>query len=109
MPRDTDVTTAYDAEVIECLELMLGVLQLAHHDAIERAGEYVRSDPVNAAILEACAEEWTPAGELYDRVQKQTGSAPRTITRRIGDLVTRRALRQRGATKSRAYRATGLV
>lgn len=37
-------------EALERLDLMLAVLQLAHQDAIERAADQLRSDPVNTAI-----------------------------------------------------------
>jgi hypothetical protein len=108
MSPNTIATLERD-EVLERLDLMLAVLQLAHHDAIKRAADQLRADPVNAAILDACADEWIGARDLRDRVGKETGVKNRTIQAHVGELVTRRALQQRGATNTRAYRATGLI
>ncbi len=108
MPPDATPTLERD-DVVERLDLMLAVLQLAYHDAIERAADQLRSDPVNAAILDACADDWLGARELRERIEKETGSKPRTIQTHVAELVTRRALQQRGATNTRAYRTTGLI
>jgi hypothetical protein len=107
MPPNSSAT--FGREVVDRLDLMLAVLQLAHHDAIERAATQLRSDPINAAVLDACAEDWIGAGELRDHVERSTDAKPRTIRAHIGELVARRALQQRGATNTRAYRASGLI
>ena len=108
MPPDSTATLERN-DVLERLDLMLAVLQLAHHDAIERAADRLRSDPANAAILDTCADDWVGARELRDRVGKDTGAKARTIQTHVSELVARRALQQRGATNTRAYRATGLI
>ncbi len=108
MPPDSTATLERD-EVVQRLDLMLAVLQLAHHDAIVRAADQLRSDPVNAAILEACADGWIGSRELSARVENETGAKPRTVRGRVGELVGRRALQQRGATHTRAYRTSGLI
>ncbi|HUB75302.1 MAG TPA: hypothetical protein VL979_14865 [Solirubrobacteraceae bacterium] len=95
--------------VIERLDLMLAVLQLAHHDAIERASEQVRADPLNAAIIDACGEDWVGAGKLTSAAGAAADAKERTVRTHIAALVARRALQRRGAGKSIQYRSTGLI
>ena len=94
--------------VIERLDLMLAVLQLAHHDAITRAAEELRGDTVNAAILDAWTD-WTPSTEVYTAVRTATGASERTVRGRLAALQTRRALWARGTAAARQFRATGLI
>jgi prophage DNA circulation protein len=100
-----------DDAVIERLDLMLGVLHLAHDEAIETARRRLRADPVNAAILDvATGEEWIRSADLQRRVSAVEPTATkRTIQRRVSELVARRALNERGAGKTQSYRATGLI
>jgi hypothetical protein len=98
-----------DSDVVDRLDLMLAVLQLAHHDAIERAGERIRQDPVNAAILDACADNWVAAGKLTKTVASEVGMSDRRVRDRITTLTTRRALKRRGAGPAVEYRSMGLV
>jgi hypothetical protein len=98
-----------DPEILERLDLMLAVLQLAHQDAIERAGEHIRKDPVNAAILEACADEWIAAGKLTKEVSGRVKMSDRRVRDRIAALTTRRAIQRRGAGPAVEYRSMGLV
>ncbi len=100
-----------DEDVLERLDLIAGLLQLAHYDAIERARTRLREDEVTAAILDACTgEEWCPAKEMHERVLEAVPDAKlRTVQRRTRELVDRRALREHGSTRDRVYRASGLV
>lgn len=106
----TDAESTLADAVVERLDLMLAVLQLAHHDAIARAAVDLRTDDIVDAILEACGEDWVPVAELKTRVKARVPAASETvITRRLGMLVARRAIQRRGATHTVAYRALGLV
>lgn len=103
-----------DSEIVERLDAMLAVLQLAHHDAIERAREDIRSDALRAAILDCCSNGRIPSGGLKAAAAaavKGLGvpASPRTIEQRLNELVARRALKRRGETRGTEYRATGLV
>lgn len=98
-----------DAEVLERLDLMLAVLQLAHHDAIDRAAEDIRRDPVNVAILEACADDWVPAGKLGKQVAAQVKMSDRRVRDRVATLTTRRVIQKQGAGSSVKYRSAGIV
>lgn len=100
--------TSTSDELLERLDLILGVLQLAHHDAITRAAEGLRTDDVNAAILDVCAE-WMRSAEVYAAVKASTKASERTIRSRLLLLQTRRALQARGTTHTREFRAAGLV
>ena len=98
-----------ESDVLERLDLMLAVLQLAHHDAIERAGEAIRQDPVNVAILAACGEDWVAAGALAKQVAAEVAMSERRVRDRIAALTTRRVLKRRGAGPAVEYRSMGLV
>lgn len=99
----------HDEIVEDRLDRILAVLQLAHYDSIQRAAEVIRRDKVNAAILSACEDDWVPAASVRQRATAETGAQESTIKRRIAELVARRALFERGATRNRAYRSTNLV
>ena len=98
-----------EQSVIERLDLMLAVLQLAHHDAIERASQQLRADPLNAEIIDACGEDWVGAGKLTRAVGAAAGAKERTVQAHVAALVARRAIQRRGAGKSIQYRSTGLI
>lgn len=98
-----------DAEVVERLDLMVAILQLAHHDAIERARKELRSDALTAAVLEACSEDWVRSGDMQKSVAATASVGERTVRVRLAELVTRRAIARRGAGRNTEYRSMGLV
>jgi hypothetical protein len=98
-----------DPEVVERLDLMIAILQLAHHDAIEQARKELRADPLTTAVLEACSEDWVRSGDLQKSVAAASGVGERTIRVRLAELVTRRAIARRGAGRNTEYRSMGLV
>jgi hypothetical protein len=101
---------AEDSAVLERLDLLVGLLELAHHDSIERARDQIRSDEINGTILDFCAEERRAPKEIVDHVLGAVPkSSSRTIQRRLRELVARRALNEQGATSDKIYVATGLV
>jgi hypothetical protein len=95
-------------EVVERLDRITAILQLAHGDAIERARTRIRSDNVNAAILDASAK-WVPSATMQATVATKTKVSTRTIQERIADLVAQGVLERRGATRTTEYRASGLI
>jgi DNA-binding Lrp family transcriptional regulator len=97
-----------EADVVRRLDRLIGVLELAHREDLQKARVGIRSDKTNAEILDRAAEE-TPAGALSKAVQKKTGQSPKTVQRRIADLVEIGALERIGAGNNVTYKATGLV
>ena len=95
-------------EVVERLDRITAILQLAHEDAIERARTRIRSDKVNAAILDA-ASKWVPAAKMQATVASKTQAATRTIQEHIADLISQGVLEKRGATHTIEYKASGLI
>jgi len=95
-------------EVVERLDRITAILQLAHGDAIERARVRIRSEKVNAAILDASAE-WVPAAKMQTVVASKTKAKTRTIQRNIADLIAQGVLEKRGATSTTEYKASGLI
>jgi hypothetical protein len=99
----------HDEAILERLDEIAALLVLAHGDAIEATRVRLRADPMTAAALDACADDWTPAKEVITSVQEETGAGRRTIQQRVAQLVASRVIQSRGATHTRAYRSRGLV
>jgi hypothetical protein len=99
---------ASNDDIAARLDRIAALLQLAHRDAIERARVSIRSDNVNAAILDATMK-LTPAAKVMAEVKKKTGQSPATILRRIGTLIEEGAVEKHGAGPATQYKATGLV
>jgi Fic family protein len=97
-----------ETDVVRRLDRLIGVLELAYREELQKAREGIRSDKANAEILDRTVEA-TSAGMLSKAVQQQTGQSPKTVQRRIADLVEMGALERIGSGSNVAYRATGLV
>jgi len=95
-------------EIAKRLDKILSILQLAYRDEIERAQATIRSDKVNAAILDG-AKNWTPAGKLTKAVKAKTNQSSATINRRIADLLGVGVLEKQGGGPTTEYRSTGLI
>jgi Fic family protein len=95
-------------DIARRLDAIIGILQLAHRDEIERARNTIRADRVNAAILDY-SKAWTPAGKLMTAVKNKTKQSGATINRRIGELLAVGVLEKRGGGPSTEYKATGLI
>ncbi len=102
------MTSEYEQQMLEKLDLLLGVIQLAYAEEIKVARADLRSDAVVAALLDTCVD-WTPASTAINEAVRISGSAKRTVQRRISDLLAKRALAQRGAGVATTYRSTGLL
>lgn len=99
-----------DADIVRRLDRLIGIMELAHRDDIEKARAAVRADPANAMILEVTAgDEPTPAAAVTSAVVKATDQSSRSAARRISALVEIRAIEKIGAGPQTAYRATGLI
>lgn len=95
-------------EVVERLDRLTAIMRIAHADAIERTRERIRSDNVNAAILDG-AKKWTPAGKLKASVMKKTGTGATTFRDRIDDLLNVGLVEKHGGGPTTEYKATGLI
>lgn len=96
-----------DEEIVQRLDKVVAILQIAHADAIERTRTKIRGDKANAAILDTTAE-WTAAARVQAAATK-AGSARSTTSKKIADLIESGMLEKRGAGKSIEYRSTGLI
>lgn len=94
--------------IVERLDKLVAIQQLVHRDALESARASIRSDKVNAAILDATAK-LTPAGKVVGDVKKKTGQSPATINRRIGALMDLGLVERQGGGPMTAYKSTGLI
>jgi Fic family protein len=90
------------------LSTIIAILKLANRDQIDAARTSIRSDKVNAAILDA-AKRWTGAGKVQTMVSKKTSASRSTITARLGELMALGVLEKQGGGPTTEYRATGLI
>lgn len=97
-----------EAEIISRLDRLIAVLELAHRDEIARARDEIRGDATYAEILRLSADE-VRSGPLSKAVQQKTKQSPKTVQRRIGDLIELGALKRTGAGGNTKYKATGLI
>jgi hypothetical protein len=95
-------------EVVERLDQIAAILRLAHRDAIERTRTAIRSDKVNAAILDG-STKWIAAGKLQAAVVSKTKTSSRTVQFRIADLLVDGLLEKRGGGPTTEYKASGLI
>lgn len=95
-------------EVVERLDRLTALMRIAHADAVERTRERIRSDKVNAAILDG-AKNWAPAGKLKTTVMRKTGTGATTFRDRVDDLLNGGLLVKRGGGPTTEYKATGLI
>ncbi len=99
---------AMEEEVVARLDKLIAIHQLVHREALERARTSIRSDKVNAAILDATSK-MTPAGTVVAEVKRKTGQSPATINRRIATLMDIGLVERQGGGPATQYRSTGLV
>jgi Fic family protein len=97
-----------DEEILRRLDTIVAILQLAHRNEIESARATIRSDNVNAAILDA-SKKWVGGGRLTSAVKAKTNQSPATVNRRISDLLAIGVLEKKGGGPATEYRATGLI
>src|SRR3954462_6347703 len=96
-----------EEEILARLDKLVAIQQLVHRDDLEKARTAIRSDTVNAAILDATSK-LTPAGAVVSEVKKKTGQSPATINRRVGLLMDLGLVERRGGGPATQYRSTGL-
>jgi hypothetical protein len=99
---------ATNEDVIERLDRIVAILQLAHREQIESTRTALRADKANAAILDG-AKKLTPAAKLKSAVMKKTGVGASTFSERVAALIELGVLEKEGGGKATQYRATGLI
>jgi Fic family protein len=99
--------TAND-DVLQRLDKIIAILQIAHEDAIDRKRKGINADPVDAAILKAAAKE-TPAGKVVKAAATKAKASDRSVQEHVAELVERGLLEKSGAGPATKYRAIGLV
>ena len=94
-------------EIVDRLDTIIAILNLAFAGPIQTARDKIQKDPVNAAILDGLALGAVPAGELQESVKKATGQSVRSIQMRLAALAEQRVLERIGSGPKISYRATG--
>ena len=87
-----------DTDIVRRLDRLIGIMELAYRDDIQRARAAVRADPANATILDATTgDEPTPAAAVTRAVTERTSQSARSAARRIAALVEMGAVEKVGA------------
>lgn len=95
-------------DVVQRLDRLIALTELAYATEISRARDEMRSDPVTAAILDS-TEDWSQSGPLKTKVSTATGSSEKTVQRRISELVEKRFLLVDGSGPSRRVKNASLI
>jgi DNA-binding transcriptional ArsR family regulator len=98
-----------DQDLAERLDTIIGLLNLAFAEPIERARAAVLADPVKAAVIDALGSAPMDAGPLQAAVKAATGQSERTVVRRVSDLVAQGMVVRSGTGARVQYRLSGLM
>jgi len=101
-------TTEVDP-LLERIDRLTAMLELALAPQLEVARERLRTDPLDAAIFDATADGWVSAGDLQRVLTATTGAKKRTIQAHLAELVAAGHLKQRGGRRFSEYRSSGLI
>lgn len=96
-------------EVVERLDRIISILQLAFREPIEEARNRIREDSLSKALLDAAADEWIPGGELVRSVVASSSGSARSVSRRLSALVSLGAIDKQGGGAQTRYRSSGLI
>jgi hypothetical protein len=97
-----------DDEVIERLDKLILLFQLAFADSIDATRRSIRMDPVKAAILDSTSTGWTPSATTRAAIKK-LGTSESTFKNKVSELLAAGLLERRGATTSVEYRSRGVI
>jgi hypothetical protein len=97
-----------DDALLRRLDRIQATLQLAFRPQLEQVRNAVRSDAVNASILDI-ADDWVGSSALQRAVANKTGKSTRTVRDRLPELAEQGVLEVQGSEKRLEYRRTGLV
>lgn len=99
-----------DSELLRRLDLMQATLELAFKPQLDEVRAEVRSDAVNAAILDATSvSDWSASTDVQKAAAKASKVKERAIRSRLPVLVEKHYLEMRGTERAREFRRTGLV
>ena len=99
---------ATDPELLERLDRIEQILAVAFAEQLDGFRASIRSDSVNAAILDT-ATDWIGSTELQKKVAQAVSMSTRSVRDRFPDLIARRVLQVRGSDARPEYRATGVI
>jgi Fic family protein len=97
-----------ETEVLQRLDKIIAILQIAHKDEIDRARLEITADKVDAAILDAAAKE-TLAGKVVKVAAAKAKVSDRAVQKHIAELLGRGLLEKSGGGYMTTYKTTGLI
>jgi hypothetical protein len=96
-----------DQGVLDRLDKVIVLLNLASRQQIEAARREVLADPISAALIDVMNDEWVGAADLRRRVAASTGQSQGPVSRRLSQLVSQGWVASSGSGGNIRYRATG--
>jgi hypothetical protein len=105
----TAPTQTIEAALLDRVDRLTLLLELALAPQLDARRSELRADPVDAAILDAATADWQPASRLQAAVAKATGKKKRAIQEHISDLLDRGVLRSQGGGPTTEYRSSGVI
>ncbi|MFL5833452.1 MAG: hypothetical protein ACJ76B_05690 [Solirubrobacterales bacterium] len=95
--------------LLKRVDYLTRVIEVALAPQIEATRVALRKDPVDAAIIDAAAGAWRPAGKLQQQVEKLSGKGKRTVQDRIAHLTDRGYLEKQGGGPTTEYRTNPVI
>ena len=95
-------------EIVRRLDLIQATLQLAFASQLAEARESIRSDDVNAAILDLM-ENWILSTDLQKKAAGKASVGKRAVRDRFPALLAQGVLEGRGTERRMEYRSTGII
>ncbi len=98
-----------EAVLIERVERLTQVIELALAPQLETARAALRANPVDAAILDSGSNGWKPAAKLLAEVEAKTGKKKSAVHDRIATLSQRGFLEKQGGGPTTEYRSSEVI
>jgi len=95
--------------LIERLDHLTQMLELALAPQLQVARAALREDEIDAAILDAGSGKWKPAAELLREVEGATGKKKSAIHDHINRLLDRGFLKKQGGGPTTEYRTSAVL
>lgn len=100
---------AADEALLERLDRIASLLEVAFADRIQVARDELRADAVVAAVLDAIRDDWVSSGDIKRSVSVSTSVSEKTVQRALAALLSRGAIRARGSGSTIIYRSVGFL
>jgi hypothetical protein len=95
--------------MLERLDRVIGILELALGPQLDSRREELRVDPVDSAVFDCTASGWIPSADLQKKVNEKVVVKPRTLQNHLARLIEAGLVEHRGGKRYAEYRSSGLI